>query len=209
MSMLPKSNNKTSSRRQINIRGVRDGILMLPDNQYRVIMEVSSLNFELKSEDEQDTLIDTYQSLINSLPCPIQVLVRIRELDMSHYMENLVARKKNEREPVYQDQLQAYSEFVQALVADNKILSRHFYIVLPYSASGKDAYEEASEQLALNSDLVRKGFMRLGMQTRLLESLEVLDLFHSFYNPAQAKHHPVSERITQLINSSFTHGVRS
>jgi hypothetical protein len=207
--MLPKASSKASSRRQINIHGVRDGILMLPDNQYRVVMEVSSLNFELKSEDEQDILIDTYQSLINSLPCPIQVLVRIRELDMSHYMENLAVRRNAEREPVYQNQLGAYSEFVQTLVADNKILSRHFYVVFPYATGGKDAFEEASEQLALNSDLVRKGFMRLGMQTRLLDSLEILDLFHSFYNPAQAKHHPVSERVTQLVNSSFTRGVRS
>jgi hypothetical protein len=207
--MLPKASSKASSRRQINIHGVRDGILMLPDNQYRVVMEVSSLNFELKSEDEQDILIDTYQSLINSLPCPIQVLVRIRELDMSHYMENLAVRRNTEREPVYQSQLQSYSEFVQTLVADNRILSRHFYVVLPYSAGGKDAFDEASEQLALNSDLVRKGFMRLGMQTRLLGGLEILDLFHSFYNPAQAKHHPLSERVTQLVNSSFTRGARS
>src|SRR5476651_1863793 len=184
--MLPKFTHKASSRRQINIRGVRDGILMLPHDQYRIVMEVSSVNFELKSEEEQDALIDTYQSLINSLPCAVQVLVRIRELDMSHYLESLGARRDSETEVVYQNQLQAYSEFVQTLVADNKILSRHFYVVLPYSASGKDAFDEATEQLMLNFDLVRKGFMRLGMQTRMLESLEVLDLFHSFYNPAQA-----------------------
>jgi hypothetical protein len=207
--MLPKSNHKASSRHQINIRGVRDGILMLPSNGYRVVMEVSSLNFELKSEDEQDILIDTYQSLINSLPCPIQILVRIRELDMSHYMEGLAARRAGESEAVYQHQLEAYSEFVQTLVADNKILSRHFYVVLPYSASGKDAYDEASAQLALNGELVRKSFMRLGMQSRMLDSLEVLDLFHSFYNPSEAKHQPLSEQVTRLINSTFTQGVRS
>lgn len=75
MSILQKSNKKASARQQINIKGVKDGVLMLPRNQYRVVYEVSSINFELKSEDEQDALIDTYESFLNSLPCPLQSLL--------------------------------------------------------------------------------------------------------------------------------------
>jgi len=106
---LQKSNKKASSRRQIDIKGVRDGILLLPNNQYRAALEVSSLNFELKSEDEQDALIDTYESFLNSLPCPLQIIVRIRELDMSKYLADLQARHAGEKEKVYKAQLENYS----------------------------------------------------------------------------------------------------
>lgn len=203
MSILQKSNKKTSSRRQINIKGVRDGVLMLPNNQYRVVLEVSSINFELKSDAEQDAIIDTYESFLNSLPSSLQVLVRTRELDMSKYLADLDTRLEDEKEKVYRSQLQNYSEFVQELVADNKILSRHFYIILPYQISGKDAFSIAKQQLALNADIISKGLMRIGMQSRQLSSLEILDLFQSFYNPVQAKQQPITQQVAQLLNSSY------
>ncbi len=201
MSILRKSNSKTSARTQIDIRGVKDGILMLPCNQYRLLMEVSSINFELKSEDEQDALIDTYESSLNSLPCAVQILVRMRELDMTSYLDNLKSLKNEEKEDIYKDQIDTYSEFVQGLVADNRILSRHFYVVLPISA---DEFMSAKEQLLNNADLVTKGFMRLGMRTRQLNSLEVLDLFQSFYSPSAAKSQPITTKVAALLNSDYT-----
>ena len=74
MSILRKSNNKASSRQQIAIKGVRDSVLILPDNHYRMILRISSVNFELKSEDEQDAIIETYQNFLNSLACPLQII---------------------------------------------------------------------------------------------------------------------------------------
>ena len=200
MSILRKSNHKASAREQIDIEGVQDGVLLLSKHQYRMVLEVSSVNFELKSEAEQDALIDTYESFLNSLPCAVQIIVRLREMDMSNYLADLKATRAHEKEAIYRDQIDAYSEFVQSLVADNRILSRHFYAVLPYSA---DDFATAKEQLLGNADLVTKGFMRLGMRTRQLDSLEVLDLFHSFYNPAQAKAQPITERVVQLLNNEY------
>jgi hypothetical protein len=202
VSILQKSNKKISARQQINIKGVRDGMLMLPRGQYRLVLEISSVNFELKSEDEQDALIDTYESFLDSLPCPLQVVVRIRELDMDKYLADLRFRLTDETEEVYQAQLQNYVAFVRSLVTDNKILSRHFYAVLSCTFKEGD-FESAKEQLLLNADMIAKGFMRLGVQTRVLGSLEVLDLFHSFYNPAQAKRQPMSGQVAQLLHSAY------
>jgi hypothetical protein len=200
---LLKSDKKASSRRQINIKGVRDGVLLLPNNRYRAVLEVSSLNFELKSEDEQDALIDTYESFLNSLPCPLEITVRIRELDMSKYLAELQARHADEKEKVYKAQLENYSEFVRGLVEDNRILSRRFYVILPYDSKDND-FTAAKERLMLNADLVAKGLARMGVQTRSLGSLEILDLFHSFYNPVQAKRQPITESVARLLSSSYT-----
>lgn len=202
MSILQKSNKKASARQQINIKGVRDGILLLPNNQYRIVLEVSSVNFELKNDDEQDALIDTYESFLDSLPCPLQIVVRIRELDMDKYLNDLRLRLADEKEAVYQAQIENYSSFVQSLVADNKILSRRFYAVLSFTANDND-FAAVKEQLLTNADLIDKGFARLGIQTRQLGNLELLDLFYSFYNPAQAKRQPLSSQVAQILNSSY------
>ena len=203
MSILRKSNAKTSARQQINIKGVKSNMLLLPRNQYRVVIEASPINFELKSEEEQDALIDTYESFLNSLPCPLEIVVRIRELDMDKYLADIQGLLHGEKEEIYRGQIENYTEFVQTLVADNKILSRHFYVVLPYTTHD---FDTAKEQLSLNADMVSKGLMRMGMQTRQLANLELLDLFHTYYNPARAKRQPVTDQVAQLLNSSYIKG---
>lgn len=203
MFALQKSTNKTSSRQQIAIKGVRDNILMLPNNQYRAILHVSSLNFELKSEEEQDAIIDTYESFLNSVGSNLQILIRTREIDMDKYLEELTERLDGEAEPVYRKQLKNYDEFIRSLITTNKILTRHFYVVIPYGASGKADFELIKEQLNQKVDIVSKGMTRLGMHAKQLSSLEVLDLFYSFYNPAQAKIQPLTEQALQLIHTAL------
>lgn len=202
MSVLTKSNKKLSSRRQINIKGVRDGVLLLPGNQYRVVLKASSINFELKSEAEQDAIIETYQSFLNSLSTPVQILVRIREMDMQKYLDDFQAMLGGEKEKIYRRQIRNYTEFVQGLITRNKILSRHFYVVIPYAAADKTEFAAAQEQLALSADIVSKGLGRLGIQTRQLGNLELLDLFYSFYSPEQAKRQPLSQQTLHLMKQA-------
>ena len=203
MFALQKSKSKTSSRHQIAIRGVRDGILMLPNNEYRAILQVSSLNFELRSEDEQDSIIETYESFLNSVGTSLQILVRTREIDMDKYLEDLAERLDGETVPIYRTQLENYDEFIRSLITDNKILTRHFYIVLPYKVSGKVDFDLVSEQLKIQLDIVSKGLGRLGMHADQLDSLEVLDLFYSFYSPTQAKIQPLTEQALQIIHTAL------
>lgn len=200
---LQKSKNKTSARHQIAIKGVQDGILMLPGSQYRVVLKASSLNFELRSEEEQDAIIDTYESFLNSVGSPLQVLIRTREIDMDKYLEDLNQRLEGETIPVYKSQIKNYDEFIRSLIQTNKILTRHFYLVIPYTASSKTDFELIREQLNLKLDIVSKGMARLGMHTTQLSSLEVLDLFYSFYSPAQSKLQPLTEQALRLIHAAL------
>lgn len=203
MSILTKSNKKLSSRRQVNIKGVRDGVLLLPGNQYRLVLKASSINFELKSEDEQDAIIETYQSFLNSLACPVQIVVRIREMDMQKYLNDFQSLLNNEKDKIYRQQIRNYTEFVQGLITKNKILSRHFYVIIPFTGSDKTEFATAQEQLTLNADIVSKGLGRLGIQTRQLDNLELLDLFYSFYNPGQAKRQPLTHQTLQILKQAY------
>lgn len=199
---LRKSNSRVSTRRQIAIKGVKDGILLLPGNNYRLVLSISSVNFELKSEAEQDALIDTYQSFLNSLGCDIQILVRIREMDMDKYIAEFNTRVEQEKQKVYKDQLKNYTLFVKSLISTNKILSRQFYVVIPNVTRDSD-FEAIQEELNLNADIVAKGLSRMGMQSRTLSSLEILDLFYSLYNPGQAKRQPITEQTMDLLSRSY------
>ena len=203
MFALQKSKTKTSARSQVAIEGVQNNILILPHGHYRTILQVSALNFELKSEEEQDAIIDTYESFLNSVGTNLQVLIRTREIDMDKYLEDLRERLDGETETVYRKQLTNYDEFIRSLISTNKILTRHFYVIIPYTSPAKTDFELIKEQLNLKTDIVAKGMTRLGMHTRQLSSLEILDLFYSFYSPTQAKVQPLTEQTLQLIHTTL------
>jgi hypothetical protein len=203
MSVLQKSNKKVSSRQQIDIREIRDGVLILPNHRYRIVLHVSPVNFELRSEDEQDAIIETYESFLNSVGVPLQVLIRIREMDMDAYLEDLDNRLQNEKVAIYKKQLANYEEFIRELIKTNRILSRHFYVVVPYNSDSKADFDLTKEQLGLTVDIVQKGLARLGMHSRELSSLELMDLFYNFYNPTRAKLQPLTDKALELIHTSY------
>jgi hypothetical protein len=201
MSALTKSRTKASSRQQIALKGVSDDVLLLPGNEYRAVMRVSAINFELKSEAEQDALIDTYQSFLNSLSTDLQILVRIRELDMDKYLADFARRSRSEVETVYQEQNANYIQFVSKLVTTNKILTRYFYVVVPLS--GETDFAIVKEQLALTVEIVSKGLARMGMHASRLTSLALLELFYSFYNPVDSKRQPLTDQTLQLLTEAY------
>lgn len=200
MSLFARYNKFGSARTQVGIREVRDGILILPGNRYRLVLATSSLNFELQSEEEQDVIIDTFQSFLNSLNSPIQILIRVRELDIDRYIEDFQTERTCEREKIYKDQLEHYCSFIRKLVAGNKILSRRFYLIIPFDSKSPIDFSLASEQLNLQQEIMTKGLEKLGMTARPLSTLEVLDLFYGFYRPNQAKTQPLVNEIVRQTN---------
>jgi len=205
MWLLNKSKSKTNSRKQIAIKEVRNGILVLPKNEYRLAIKTSSINFELKSEEEQDVIIDSYQNFLNSLPCNLQILVRVREVDIDQYLEQMMRSKDKEKEKVYKNQITNYCQFIKNLVSGSKILSRHFYIVVPYhhAGRGKD-FELVKEQLHITRDLIMKGLEKMGIKSKSLDSLATLDLFYSFYNSSQVKTQELKgETIEALLRNNY------
>ncbi len=202
MSVSSKSKIKGSARTQIGIKEVRDGILILPGDRYRSILSCSSLNFELQSEDEQDVVVEAFQSFLNSLTTPIQILIRVRELDIDRYLEDFQAKRASETESIYKQQLANYSEFIRKLVAGNKILSRRFYLVIPHDNRAKVDFATAKEQLLLEQEILIKGLEKIGMTARQLTGLEILDLFYSFYRPEQAKIQPLAQAIMEKTSDA-------
>lgn len=178
---------------------------MLPNEEYRVAIETSSINIELKSEEEQDVLIDSFQNFLNSLSCPVQVLIRVREVDIEKYLEQISKSKDSEKEKVYRDQIDNYGDFIKDLVAGSKILSRRFYVIVPYKHTDRNKdFNLIKEQINLTRDIVLKGLEKLGMKVKPLESFELFGLFDSFYNPDQIKTQQLrGQTIKMLLQNSY------
>ncbi len=196
---------KSSSRSQIQIKEVMDDVLVLPNKEFRQIIETSSVNFELKSEEEQDVIIDGFQNFLNSLPCQIQILVRVREIDIDKYIEDISKLTQTEKVPVYKKQINGYCSFVRKLVSGNKILSRRFYIIIPYKHTGSNSdWKLVKEHLSLQREIISRGLERMQIKTKTLNSIEILNLFYSTYNGDSLKTQPLTkESLSAMLSHTY------
>jgi hypothetical protein len=188
-----------SSRIQIGIQGIKDDLLLLPHNTYCLVMQTSSINFELQSDAEKDITISNFQQFLNSLSIPLQIIVRTRKLDVDQYMRGLEKTpQKRKVSPLMRSQKQNYQKFLASLITNNQILSRSFYLVISLS-DVKSNIPETKEKLLFHGSIIQKELGKMGIKVTNLNNKEILQIFYTFYNPGKVKQQPIQqEYMTQL-----------
>src|SRR5690606_32728030 len=126
---------KNSTQNQVAIREIRDGILILKNGGYRTVIMVNALNFNLKSVQEQEGLIGSYQNFLNGLSFPIQIVTQSRTLDLDDYLDSLKKIANQQSNDLLRTQTNEYINFVNELIGVANIMSKTFYVVIPYETS--------------------------------------------------------------------------
>ena len=121
------------SQQIVNIEEIRDGVLILKDGSFRVVLMASSLNFALKSADEQMAVVMQYQSFLNSLDFSVQFFVQSRKINIEPYIDTLEDAQKKQVNELLKIQITEYVEFVRTFVRASSIVTKNFYIVVPFS----------------------------------------------------------------------------
>ena len=127
---MPSSN---ATQEFVPIKEVRDGVVILKDGGMRAILLCSSLNFSLKSEDERNAILLQFQDFLNSLDFSVQILVQSRKLDIRPYIALLEGQETKQTNNLLKIQVRAYIEFIKKFTEDANIMTKHFFIVVPYS----------------------------------------------------------------------------
>lgn len=125
---------KGTTQDHLPIEDVIDGIVILKDGSAAVVMQISSVNFDLLSEKEQSALVFAYGGIINSLNFPIQVVIRSNTKDVTTYINNLKEARDKQTNPLLKERIQQYQKFVEEMVKRNDVLSKSFYVVVRFSS---------------------------------------------------------------------------
>ena len=196
----------------VPIKEVRDGIIIMKDGSMRAIVLSSSLNFALKSADEQQAIIYQFQNFLNSLDFSIQLSIQSRELDIRPYIASLEKRYNDELNDLLKIQIQEYIGFVKNFTENQSIMSKTFFVVIPFTATvlnsrkssglGKflpnannkekaaektDNFEENRTQLEQRVSVVQQGLMRCGIRSVSLGTEEAIELFYKLFNPGDTE----------------------
>jgi hypothetical protein len=127
-----KNKNVASSLNFLQVAEIRDSVLVLRESQMRCILAVSSTNFALKSQQEQEMIIGTFQGILNSIDFPIQIVVQNRRVNLDSYIEKLKHLQDTQTNDLLRVKMQEYIEYIQNIIKEANIMEKNFYIVAGY-----------------------------------------------------------------------------
>lgn len=191
----------------VPVSQVRDGIVVLKDGTLRAILLASSINFALKSEDEQTAFIVQFQNFLNSLDFSCQIFVQSRMLDIRPYIATLEVQYKSQLDDLMRVQIREYIDFIKSFTEAANIMTKNFFVVVPYSptvtvqqgglaklnpfarkstgAEVTKTFEEHVSQLEQRISIVQQGLVRTGVRTVQLGTEEAIELLYKMFNPGE------------------------
>lgn len=199
----------------IPIKEIKDGVVILKDNSLHMILMASTLNFALKSDDEQNAIILQYQNFLNSLDFPVQFFIESRDLDIAPYISTLEEEEKKQINELLRIQIREYVEFIKNFVKTTNIVSKTFYIIVSYTSSGlgggenfldkifrkktnqiagDSKFDENKLQLQQRADVVQQGLVRSGIRIVSLNTEELIELFYKIFNPGELEKEVITSK---------------
>lgn len=206
---MPTQN--TASQDFIPIKDIRDGIVILKTGQMNAVLLASSINFALKSADEQEAILLQFQSFLNTLNFSVQMYVQSRRLDIRPYLELLASREGEQYNDLMRVQLREYIEFIRTFTSEVEIMTKSFFVVVPYTPINTDVkaniksiinrggtdtaldatrFGEYRTQLEQRVMVVEQGLARLGIKTIPLGTDDLTELYYHFFNPQETTSAP-------------------
>lgn len=185
----------------VPVKEVRNGVIILKEGGYRGILMCSSINFALKSEDEQKAIIGGFQNFLNTLDFTVEIVVHSRKMDIRPYLALLAGRMETQTNELMRLQLREYIQFIRGFMDSTSIMTKLFYIVVPYApAAGKsvagavsflshpggshsnDPFEDDRVQLEQRMALAAGGLASSGLRAVPLGTEEIIELLYRSFN---------------------------
>lgn len=202
----PSQKPGPATQRYLDIAEIRDDMVILNDGTVRSVLLVSSINFALKSEDEQEAIIQSYVTFLNGLDYPIQVVIQSRRMNIDSYLVSLAEQEKKTENDLLRSQIGDYRTFVSELVELGHIMQKRFYVVIPYDPLtnkkrgffhrlslvlspaaaanlNEKQLQDRREQLGRRTSMASGNLLSMGLQTARLDTQGLIELYYNAYNP--------------------------
>ncbi|MGB3024036.1 MAG: hypothetical protein WBB39_04525 [Candidatus Saccharimonadales bacterium] len=232
-STTPRLRNPNSTQNTLLVSEVRENMAIMNDGGFRAVVQCESINFDLMSQRERESVEYGYQGFLNSLYFPIQVLIRSQRVDIGPYLGRLSRIRRDQDNMLLGVLMDDYMAFIQALSQEANIMDKQFYVVVPYYPGGdvntalntsknifssvlhpdkqtyihidRSTYDKGKEEIANRVGLVSNGLIQMGVRTKQLNTKELASLFYNSYNPDTAVRQPLKD-YTDIEGSFVTQG---
>lgn len=216
-----KNAQNTSTQRHLRISEITNDTLILKNGGVRAVLEVSAVNFNLKSEAEQSAIISSYQSFLNTLSHPVQIVIQSRKLELDTYLAKLKVTANGQANELLKQQTLEYVDYIKRLLEYADIMDKKFYVVVPYEAlvkkkssligkfldrmRGKETYSDyvykkknfnrLKKGLDSRVNTIESGLENCGLKIKRLDTTELIKLYYTSYNPEVSQSDEINDNI--------------
>lgn len=203
---LSKKGASSPTQQFLDVVEVKEDVVVLKSGALRSILAVSAINYDLKSSEEQEAIINQYQNFLNSLDFPLQILISSRKINMSKYIDFIESKEKTQTNELLRLQISEYKNFITQMISVSNIMDKNFYIIVPFSPIESDkkgffsnlgnmlnpkknildkreAFETYKSQLFQRVDHISAGLSGVGIKIEPLKTQELIELLYKSYNP--------------------------
>ena len=214
-----KTSPSMSTQLFLDIAEIKDNVVVLKNGGLRAILQTTSINFNLKSEEEQNSIIYGYQNFLNSLDFPVQIVIQSRKLDVDKYIESVREIGEQHTNVLLKEQTNEYCDYILKLVEYADIMEKKFYVVVPFdpyrnrnqsafskfmsSISSSDSvdairrrhkeFEELSKGLMERINAVIAGLEGCNLRVAQLSTSQLIELFYQIYNPVTSRNEKIED----------------
>lgn len=224
-----KRKSLANTQRFLPVAEIRGNAIMLKNGGLRAVLEVEALNFNLKSETEQQGIVSGYGSFVNSLNFPIQISIRSTRTNIDEYLSKVRESGKQQKSELLRNQTESYVNFMQKLIEVADIMEKRFYVVVPLDHSTRkktmienfldwmhldDSVGKAltrnrefpalQKQLNERCELVLSGLQNIGLHAKRLDTKECIELLYKVYNPKTSQVEKIPDDIGALKTEKTT-----
>ncbi|HSX45289.1 MAG TPA: hypothetical protein VLF39_04280 [Candidatus Saccharimonadales bacterium] len=208
--------NPNSTQNMLQIAEIRDGLVIMNDGSFRSIVMARSINFDLMSPDERETIEYAYQGFLNSLHFPVQIFIRTERVDIRPYLERLDNLRRQQDNMLLALLMEDYIGYVEELASQTNIMDKKFYLVVPYFPVADiqkaitqsknfftgliDMFNKKARRVTINeAELnnakvelrervqgVLAGLQQASIKALPLDTQELIELYYDIYNPDTA-----------------------
>lgn len=219
--MAINTKNSRASQEFVPVKEIKDDVVVLDNGSLRAVLMASSINFALKSAEEQQAVLMQFQNFLNSLDFSVQFHIESRNLDIKPYLEDLKAQYDKQENDLLKTQISEYMEFIKTFTEDTNVMQKTFFIIVPYNRatvdtsggimgtiqgifgkSGKtkeekadESFKQARNQLEQRIQIVRQGLIRTGVRITQLGTEENIELFYRLFNPGNLEQEISSDNL--------------
>lgn len=201
---IPDQPLVNTTQNQLPIADIVKNVILFKDGSAALILESTSLNFGLLSDQEQESVVYSYAALINSLSFQVQILVRSQRKDISNYLRYLDNASHEITNPKLKSLMRSYREFIGETIKKRNVLGKRFFLVIPFSKyelgfaksnlpfqkqQGPLPYtksyilKKARTSMYPKRDHLIRQASRLGLKLKQLTNEELVQLVYDVYNP--------------------------
>lgn len=165
---------------------LKNGIIKTKENKYIKIIKINPINFNLKSNLEKESILNSYKIFLKTINSDIQILIQSNKEDLSYHISKIKKQIIKENNKKLKNISNQYINYIQELNKKKKSSNKNFYILI--KSSQKENIENNNESIILEQlnetyFKIKEGLARCGnIVYEINEKEEVINILFSFLN---------------------------